>query len=195
MEYVEGKKGWVECIVGPMFAGKTEELMRRVKRMEYAHKKYLIFKPSIDTRYSISEIVSHNKKSLTAISISHGSDIRRHLKKDTQAIVIDEVQFFDESLIKYLLEYASMGIRVICGGLDRDFRGLAFKVTGEIMAISDSVTKLTAICSCCGKEATMTQRIIDGEPAHFNDPTILVGEMESYEARCRDCHKVIYEDQ
>ena len=195
MEYNEGKKGWVECIVGPMFAGKTEELMRRVKRMEYAHKHYMIFKPSIDTRYSINEIVSHNKKSLQAINISHGSDMKRHVKKDTQAIVIDEVQFFDESLIQYLMEFASKGYRVICGGLDRDFRGQAFKVTGEIMAISDSVTKLTAICSCCGKEATMTQRIIDGEPAHFNDPTILVGEMESYEARCRDCHKVIYDDQ
>ena len=195
MEYNEGKKGWVECIVGPMFAGKTEELMRLIKRMEYAHKKYLIFKPTIDTRYSITEIVTHNKKSLSAINISHGSDIKRHLKKDTQAIVIDEVQFFDESLIKYLQEYAAMGYRVICGGLDRDFRGLAFNVTGQIMAISDSVTKLTAICSCCGKEATMTQRIIDGEPAHFNDPTILVGEKDSYEARCRDCHKVIYEDQ
>ena len=195
MNYNEGKKGWVECIVGPMFAGKTEELMRRIKRMEYAHKNYLIFKPSIDTRYSITEIVSYNKKALTAISISHGSDIKRHLKKDTQAIVIDEVQFFDESLVKYLQEYADQGLRVICGGLDRDFRGKAFKVTGEIMAISDNLTKLTAICSCCGGEATMTQRIIDGEPAHFNDPTILVGEMESYEARCRDCHKVIYEDQ
>ena len=195
MEYNEGKKGWVECIVGPMFAGKTEELMRRVKRMEYAHKNYMIFKPSIDTRYSITEIVSHNKKALTAINISHGSDMKRHVKKDTQAIVIDEVQFFDETLIKYLMEFASQGYRVICGGLDRDFRGQAFKVTGEIMAISDSVTKLTAICSCCGKEATMTQRIIDGEPAHFNDPTILVGEMESYEARCRDCHKLIYDDQ
>ncbi len=195
MEYNEGKKGWVECIVGPMFAGKTEELMRRVKRMEYAHKNYMIFKPSIDTRYSINEIVSHNKKSLQAINISHGSDMKRHVKKDTQAIVIDEVQFFDETLIQYLMEFAKQGYRVICGGLDRDFRGQAFKVTGEIMAISDSVTKLTAICSCCGKEATMTQRIIDGEPAHFNDPTILVGEMESYEARCRDCHKVIYDDQ
>ena len=195
MEYNEGKKGWVECIVGPMFAGKTEELMRRVKRMEYAHKNYMIFKPSIDTRYSITEIVSHNKKALTAINISHGSDMKRHVKKDTQAIVIDEVQFFDESLVKYLLEFADLGYRVIVGGLDRDFRGQAFKVTGEIMAISDYVTKLTAICSVCGCEATMTQRIIDGEPAHYDDPTFLVGDMDSYEARCRDCHKVIYDKQ
>lgn len=195
MNYNECKKGWVECIVGPMFAGKTEELMRRIKRMEYAHKNYLIFKPSIDTRYSLTEIVTHNKKALKAINISHGSDIKRYLKKDTQAIVIDEVQFFDNSLVKYLLEFADQGYRVICGGLDRDFRGQAFKVTGEIMAISDSVVKLTAICSKCGKEATMTQRIIDGEPAHFNDPTILVGESDSYEARCRDCHEVIYDDE
>lgn len=195
MEYYVGKKGWVEVIVGPMFAGKTEELIRRVKRMDYAKKNYLIFKPAIDTRYSKTEIVSHNKKSLKAISISHGSDIKRHLKKDTQAVVIDELQFFDNSLLKYVKELADQGYRVICAGLDTDFRGEPFGVVGPILAISESVTKLTAICCVCGAEATKTQRIIEGQPAYYDDPTILVGEKESYEARCRCCHQVLYRNE
>ena len=178
-----------------MFAGKTEELIRRVKRMDYAHKSYVIFKPYIDDRYSESEIVSHNKKAMKAINIEHGSEIKRHLKKDTQAVVIDEAQFFDASLVKYVKELADSGYRVICAGLDTDFRGEAFGVIGPILAISEQVTKLTAICSCCGGEATKTQRIIDGKPAYYNDPVILVGEKESYEARCRDCHIVLFGDE
>ena len=195
MNYYEGKKGWVETIVGPMFAGKTEELIRRVKRMDYAHKKYIIFKPYIDDRYSTSEIVSHNKKAMKAINIEHGSEMKRHIKPDVQAVVIDEAQFFDASLVKYVKELADQGYRVICAGLDTDFRGEAFGVIGPIMAISEQVTKLTAICSCCGGEATKTQRIIDGKPAYYDDPVILVGEKESYEARCRDCHVVLFSDE
>ena len=194
MNYYEGKRGWVEAIVGPMFAGKTEELIRRVKRMDYAKKHYMIFKPAIDNRYSTTEIVSHNKKALQAISISHGSDIRRHLKKETQAIVIDEVQFFDESLVKYIMEFAEDGYRVICAGLDTDFRGEPFGIVGPILAISEQVTKLTAICSVCGENATRTQRIIDGKPAYYDDPIILVGANDSYEARCRCCHKVLHRE-
>ncbi|HIT43251.1 TPA: thymidine kinase [Candidatus Avacholeplasma faecigallinarum] len=191
MNYYDSKKGWIEVIAGPMFAGKTEELIRRVKRMEYAKKNYMIFKPAIDTRYSKNEVVSHNKKTLNAISISHGSDIKRHLKDDTQAIVIDEVQFFDESLLKYVMDFADNGYRVICAGLDTDFRGEPFGVVGPLMAVSESVTKLTAICCVCGEEATRTQRIIDGKPAFYDDPIILVGANDSYEARCRCCHQVI----
>lgn len=195
MEYNEGKKGWVEVICGPMFAGKTEELIRRVKRMEYAHKNYMIFKPAIDNRYSESEIVSHNKKSLKAINISHGSDIKRHLKENTQAIVIDEVQFFDASMLKYVMEFAKLGYRVICAGLDTDFRGEPFGVIGQIMAVAENVTKLTAICDVCGDVATKTQRIIDGKPAFYNDPTILVGANDSYCARCRNHHIVLIDDE
>ena len=191
MKYYKDKKGWVETIVGPMFAGKTEELIRRVKRIEYAKKSYIVFKPIIDTRYSKNEIVSHDKKSLPAICIRHGSDMKRHLKKDTQAIIIDEIQFFDASMVKYVKELADEGYRVICAGLDTDFRGEPFGVVGPIMAISEKITKLTAICSVCGEEATRTQRIIDGQPAYYNDPIILVGEKESYEARCRCCHIVL----
>ncbi len=195
MEYYEGKKGWVEVICGPMFAGKTEELIRRVKRMDYAHKKYVIFKPVIDNRYSETEVVSHNKKAVEAICIQHGSDMKRHLKKNIQAVVIDEVQFFDESMLKYVMELADKGYRVICAGLDTDFRGEPFGVIGSLMAIAESVTKLTAICSKCGAEATRTQRIIDGEPAYYDDPVVLVGANEAYEARCRCCHEVLFRDK
>lgn len=195
MNYYEGKKGWVEVISGPMFAGKTEELIRRVKRMEYAKKNYLIFKPAIDIRYSKTEVVSHNKKTVKAISISHGSDIKRHLKSNTQAVVIDEVQFFDDSLLHYVKELADEGYRVICAGLDTDFRGEPFGVIGPIMALAEQVTKLTAICCVCGAEATKTQRIIDGKPAFYDDPTILVGANDSYEARCKCCHEVLFSDK
>lgn len=193
--YYIDKKGWVEVITGPMFAGKTEELIRRVKRMEYAKKNYLVFKPAIDVRYSSNEVVSHNKKSVNAINISHGSDIKRYLKRDTQAIVIDEVQFFDDSLVKYVQELAGAGLRVICAGLDTDFRGEPFGIVGPLMAVAEQVTKLTAICSECGTDATRTQRIIDGKPAYYDDPTILVGANDSYEARCRCCHEVLFRDK
>lgn len=195
MKYYADKKGWVEVITGPMFAGKTEELIRRVKRMEYAKKQYMIFKPAKDTRYSKTEVVSHNKKSVKAINISHGSDIKRHLKDTTQAIIIDEVQFFDESLLKYVQEFAEAGYRVICAGLDTDFRGEPFGVIAPLLAIAENITKLTAICSVCGNEATKTQRIIDGVAAFYDDPTILVGANDSYEARCRCCHEVLFRDK
>lgn len=191
MQYYEGQKGWVEAIVGPMFAGKTEELLRRIRRMEYAHKNYIVLKPKIDNRYSETQVVSHNKKGVEAICISHGSEIRKHLSDNTQAIVIDEVQFFDHTFIKYIMELADEGYRIICGGLDTDFRGEPFGVIGSILAISEDVTKLTAICQVCGKDATRSQRLINGKPAYYDDSIILVGEKESYEARCRLCHQVL----
>lgn len=191
MNYYENEKGWIECIVGPMFAGKTEELIRRVKRMEYAKKKYQIFKPSIDNRYSIGEIVSHNKKAMQAINIDKSSEIRKHLKPETQAIVIDEVQFFDDNILEEIKKFAEEGYRVICGGLDTDFRGEPFGLIAPLLAMAEEVLKLTAICTCCGNLATKTQRIINGKPAYYDDPIILVGEKESYEARCRNCHIVL----
>ena len=191
MNYYEGKKGWVEVITGPMFAGKTEELIRRVKRMDYAKKNYVIFKPVIDNRYSVDEVVSHSKKKASAINIQHGSEIRRNLKKNTQAIVIDEVQFFDESLIDYVQEFADEGYRVICAGLDTDFKAEPFIVTSKLLGIAEDITKLNAICMKCGGLATRTQRIIDGLPAYYDDPVILVGANDSYEARCRSCHEVL----
>ena len=192
MNYYEGKKGWIEVICGPMFAGKTEELIRRVTRMDYAKKKYQVFKPTIDNRYSETMVVSHSKKSKDAICITCADDLRKCLKPETQAIVIDEVQFFDKDMVDLVRALADEGIRVICAGLDTDFRALPFGIMADILAIAEEVTKLTAICVCCGEAATKTQRIINGKPAFFDDPIILVGEKESYEARCRNCQEVRY---
>ena len=190
MNYYVGKPGWIEVICGPMFAGKTEELIRRVIRMDYAKKNYVIFKPSIDNRYSESEVVSHNKRKVNAICVASSKEFDKYLTDEVEAVIIDEVQFFDEAVIEKAHELAEKGLRVICGGLDCDFRGVPFNIVAQLLARAEKVTKLTAICVCCGEEATKTQRIINGMPARYDDPIILVGEKESYESRCRKCHDV-----
>ncbi|MDE5715875.1 MAG: thymidine kinase [Anaeroplasmataceae bacterium] len=191
MRYYNDKPGWIEVICGPMFAGKTEELIRRVVRMDFAKKKYLIFKPTIDNRYSFCEVVSHSKRSAKAINISASKEIFDHIHEEIEAVIIDEVQFFDDDIIEICRNLANQGLRVICAGLDCDFRGNPFPVVANLLAMAESIHKLTAICVCCGMEATKTQRIINGKPAKYNDPTILVGEKESYEPRCRKCHVVL----
>jgi len=185
-------KGSLEVIVGPMFSGKTEEIINIAKKMDFANTHYKIFKPLIDTRYNPNEIVSHNKSHLPCIRISHGEEIKKHLDSNTQAIIIDEAQFFNETFYRDILKLIDEGYRIVISGLDMDFRGEPFKTVSYLLAIADKVTKLTAICSCCKKPAVMTQRIIDGKPAYYNDPLILIGEKDSYEPRCRNCHKVIY---
>ena len=190
MNYYVGKPGWIEVICGPMFAGKTEELIRRVIRMDYAKKKYIIFKPTIDNRYSESEVVSHNKRKVNAVCVTSSNEIDKYLTEDYEAVIIDEVQFFDDNVVDKAHELAEKGLRVIVGGLDTDFRGVPFDNVAQLLARAEKVTKLTAICVCCGDEATKTQRIINGMPAKFDDPIILVGEKESYESRCRKCHVV-----
>ena len=190
MNYYVGKPGWIEVICGPMFAGKTEELIRRVIRMDYAKKNYIIFKPSIDNRYSESEVVSHNKRKVNAICVSSSKEFDKYITDEVEAVIIDEVQFFDEDVVAKAHELAEKGLRVICGGLDSDFRGVPFNIVAQLLAMAEKVTKLTAICVCCGEEATKTQRIINGMPAKYDDPIILVGEKESYESRCRKCHVV-----
>lgn len=187
--------GWVEVICGPMYAGKTEELIRRITRMEYAKKNYLVFKPQIDDRYSIDEIASHSSRKSKAININNGNEIYQYIKEDTQAVVIDEIQFFDESMIKVIEDLAKRGLRVICAGLDLDFRGEPFGIIPSLLAIAEHVTKLSAICVVCGADATRTQRIINGKYAYYDDPIVLVGAKESYEARCRRCHKVLFHDK
>lgn len=182
--------GWIEVICGPMFAGKSEELLRRVNRLKYGKKKFLIFKPLIDNRYSESEVVSHNKKSESAINISKGTDVLKYITDDVDVVCIDEVQFLDDSIVDVCEQLANKGLRVICAGLDTDFKGDVFGPMGALLAKAEEVTKLTAICPCCGADATMTQRLIDGVPASKNDPIILVGAKESYEPRCRKCHKL-----
>lgn len=182
--------GSIEVICGPMFAGKSEELLRRINRLVYAKKKFLVFKPSIDNRYSETEVVSHNKKAYKAISVAKSAELLKYINKDLDAICIDEVQFFDQEIIQIVEQFASKGVRVICAGLDLDFKGDPFDIVSNLLARAEYVTKLTAICCVCGKEATRTQRLINGEPASKNDPIVLVGASESYEARCRHHHIV-----
>jgi thymidine kinase len=184
-------KGFIEVVCGPMFAGKTEELIRRIKRLEYAKQSVLVFKPKIDNRYDAKqEIVSHNLSKKPSIVVESSDEIYQYLNKDIDAVVIDEAQFFDSGIIKVAEKLADRGVRVIIGGLDRDFRGEPFGPMPELLARAEFVTKLTAICVKSGLPATRTQRIINGKPADFNDPTILVGAQESYEPRARQFHEV-----
>lgn len=186
------KEGWIEVITGSMFAGKTEELIRRIKRIEFAKKEIIVFKPKIDDRYSNDEVVSHNDKRAKSINVQSSKEIDEYLNNSCPyAIAIDEVQFFDKGIINVCEKYADMGVRVIVAGLDKDFRGEPFGVMPDFLARSEYVTKLTAICQVCGEPATRTQRLINGRPASFNDPIVLVGAKESYEPRCRHCHEVL----
>src|SRR5690554_117760 len=184
------KNGFIEVVCGPMFAGKTEELIRRIKRLEYAKQNVLVFKPKIDTRYDKDEIVSHNMSKKPSIIIDKSTEIIPYIKDDTDAVVIDEVQFFDHDIVQIAEDLADKGIRVIVGGLDRDFRGEPFGPMPDLLSRAEFVTKLTAICVKSGLPATRTQRIIDGKPANYKDPTILVGANESYEPRSRHYHEV-----
>ena len=184
------KEGWIEVITGCMFAGKTEEFLRRIRRLEYAKKNVLVFKPLLDTRYSSEEIVSHNNERTKSIGISKSNDILDYLDDDIYAVAIDEVQFLDRAVVSICEKMANQGIRVIVAGLDTDFRGEPFGVMPELMTRAEFVTKLNAICQVCGALATKTQRLIDAVPARYEDPIILVGAKEQYEARCRHCHEI-----
>lgn len=189
---LQPKDGSIEVICGSMFAGKTEELLRRVRRIEYAKKTVIVFKPGIDDRYSNNEVVSHNNHRTNSVQIKQAKEIYQHINPMMlpYAIAIDEVQFLDNEVIDVCEYYANHGVRVIVAGLDKNFRGEPFGVMPELLARAEEVTKLTAICQVCGAPATRTQRIINGKPADYNDPIVLVGAKEQYEARCRHCHEV-----
>lgn len=188
--HLNQKDGWIEVITGPMFAGKTEELLRRVKRLEYAKKNIVVFKPLMDDRYAEDEVVSHNKNKTKSVNISAAKEIFDYIDKDTEVVAVDEIQFLDEEAVKIVEYLASLGIRVIVSGLDKEFRGEPFSFMPKLLAIAEYVTKLTAVCVKCGAPATRTQRIVNGKPAKYNDPIVMIGAEESYEARCRSCHKV-----
>jgi len=175
-----------------MFSGKTEELLRRLRRSEIAGKTVSVVKPSIDDRYSEGKIGSHNGGSREALVVDPESgDLEEVLTTiETDVLAIDEANFFENSLIGVVESLAESGKRVIVTGLDQNFRAEPFHPVPELMARADFVDKITAICVECGGRATRTQRLIDGEPAHESDPTILVGAEESYQARCRECHQV-----
>ena len=189
MEF-NSKLGWIEVICGPMFAGKSEELIRRIKRIEYAKKKVIVFKPIIDNRYSEDEVVSHNKRKTKCYNLASSKDVSKYITDDTYAVAFDEVQFMDEGIINVCQELADRGIRVICAGLDNDFKGEPFSIMPQLLCLAEDVTKLTAICNVCGSNATRTQRIVNGIPASYDDPIIIVGASEAYEPRCRHCHEV-----
>jgi thymidine kinase len=188
--YVMKQSGWIEVICGSMFSGKSEELIRRVRRALFAKQKIAVFKPKIDNRYSDEAVVSHNGTSFTATPISHSTEIFQHIDADTDVIAIDEVQFFDKDIVDVLQQLANSGYRVIAAGLDQDFRGEPFGEMPKIMAIAEQVTKLQAVCAVCGSPASRTQRLINGKPASYDDPVILVGASEAYEPRCRHHHEV-----
>ncbi|EGF85963.1 thymidine kinase [Gemella sanguinis] len=189
---VENRKfGWIECICGSMFSGKSEELLRRIKRGVIAKQKVLLFKPSIDNRYDENRVSTHNGNSYDSISIEKSSDILNFVKDTKYDIIgIDEIQFFDNDIVKIINKLADDGIRVIVAGLDMDFKAEPFHPMPEIMAISEMVTKLHAVCNKCGKEASRSQRLINGKPAKYDDPVVVIGASESYEARCRHCHEI-----
>ena len=192
--YQRYKDGWVEVISGCMFAGKTEELIRRIKVLEFAKKEIIVFKPTIDNRYSDTKVVSHAGSSVESHVISDPKQILEMVKPSTAVIAIDEVQFFDDSVCEVCNTLAKMGKRVMCAGLDTDFRGEPFGPMPKLITQAEFVTKLTAVCNVCGAPATRTQRMIDGRPANYDDPIVLVGASESYEARCRHCHEVLRHD-
>jgi thymidine kinase len=184
-------RGRVEVICGSMFSGKSEELIRRVRRAKIAKQKAQIFKPSIDNRYGSATVNSHDGRELTAIAVEKARDILDYLDEDTNVVAFDEAQFFDSDLTVLCHQLAEeRDVRVIVAGLDLDFRGEPFGPMPTLISQAEQVDKLHAICVICGDEASRTQRIINGKPAHYNDPIILIGATESYEARCRHCHEV-----
>ncbi len=187
-------KGRLEVICGPMFSGKTEELARRVRRHLIAGQKVKSFKPQIDNRYGgRSEIVSHVGTSVPAIRVdTHGGgteNIYRLSWADADVVAIDEVQFFDVSIVRNIKKLIEDGIIVIVSGLDQDYRQDPFGHMPELLAMADFIVKLKAVCNKCGQDATTTQRLINGDPAPYSGDTILVGAKDSYEARCRNCHE------
>ncbi len=188
--YQEFQKGWIEVVTGPMFAGKSEELIRRIRTLKYANKNIVCFKPSIDDRYSETSIASHAGGRYKAYPVQNVEQIKSHISKDVDVVAIDEIQFFGEDILPLLDELANSGIRVMCAGLDMDFRGEPFGIMPKLLAKAEFVTKLTASCKVCGEAATRTQRIIDGHPAYYEDPIVVVGASECYEARCRHHHQV-----
>lgn len=182
------KSGWLEIITGPMYCGKSEELIRRLRRVKIAKQKIKVFKPVLDNRYSKKDVVSHSGNSIEAVPVDHPEEILDRIDADIDVVGIDEAQFFHKDLIDICEGLADRGIRVILAGLDRDFRNQPFGPMPELMARAEYVDKLHAICIQCGEPASRTQRLIDGEPAAADDPVILVGAAEVYEARCRSCH-------
>lgn len=175
--------GFIEVICGGMFSGKTEELVRRIKRAQYGRLKVQVFKPSIDNRYSEDHVQSHDANKIPSIAVKEAKEILEKVEDNTRVVGIDEIQFFDDSIVDVCNKLAYRGVRVICAGLDMDFKGLPFGPIPKLMAVSESVTKLQAVCVVCGLPATRSQRLV-GDAS-----VVAVGASEMYEPRCRFCHE------
>jgi thymidine kinase len=188
--YSKPTGGWIEVVCGSMFSGKTEELIRRLRRAQIAKQKVQVFKPAIDTRFADREVTSHNGVQIEAIPVENAAQIYKMLAPDTTVVAVDEAQFFEDEVVSLCEDLADQGLRVIVAGLDMDFRGEPFGPMPALMARAEQVHKLQAICVECGGPASRTQRLIEGKPAAYGDPVILVGASEVYEARCRGCHEV-----
>lgn len=189
--HYQAQGGWIELICGSMFSGKTEELLRRIRRAEIARKKVQIFKPRLDHRYGLERVASHNGVARNdALVVDNAQQVLAMTAPETEVVAIDEVQFFDWTIADVCSELADRGCRVLIAGLDQDFRGEPFGPMPLLLALAERVDKFQAICVVCGTAASRTQRLIDGRPARYDDPIILVGGSERYEARCRSCHAV-----
>jgi thymidine kinase len=182
--------GSIEVITGSMFSGKTDELIRRLRRARIARQKVQVFKPAIDNRYRVDKVTSHAGNEFEALPVAGAEAIAMLVEPDTTVVAIDEAQFFDWHIAEVCQSLAGRGVRVIAAGLDMDFRGEPFGPMPLLMAQAEEVAKLQAICVVCGLAASRTQRLIDGRPASFDDPVVQVGGSEAYEARCREHHEV-----
>lgn len=183
--------GWIEVISGVMFSGKSEELLRRVRRALIARRRVQVFKSHLDDRYGgVYQISSHDGKHLEAIPVNTSLQISERIRPDTQVVAVDEAQFLDDGIVRVVNALADRGVRVIVAGTDMDFRGEPFGPIPQLLAVAELIDKLQAICVVCGDLATRNQRLIDGRAAPAEGPTIQVGGSESYEARCRRCHDV-----
>ena len=180
--------GWLEVVCGPMFSGKSEEMIRRLRRAEIAGQRVVIFKPRIDDRYDVEHVVSHAGARMRAVPVGTVAELSARASGH-DVVGIDEVQFFEESVVGTALGLADSGVRVVVAGLDQDFRRLPFGPMPQLLAHAEFVDKLQAVCHRCGGPATTTQRLVDGRPAPYAGETIVVGASEQYEARCRDCHE------
>jgi thymidine kinase len=192
------RPGWIEVIAGVMFSGKSEELLRRVRRAVIARKRVQLFKSHLDERYGgVQRISTHDGAQVDAVPVDSSAEIMRRVRPDTEVVAIDEAQFLDQGIVTVAGALADRGIRVVLAGLETDFRGEPFGAMPELLAVAEIVDKLHAICVVCGDPACRNQRLVDGQPARYDSPTILVGGSESYEARCRHCHRVpkVDEDQ
>jgi thymidine kinase len=182
--------GSVEVICGSMFSGKTDELIRRLRRATIARQKVQVFKPAVDIRYAVEKVTSHAGSEFAAIPVNQAADILGRLDKDTTVVGVDEAQFFGPEIVHIVSVLAERGIRVLVAGLDTDFRSEPFGSMPILMAQAEKVDKLQAICMTCGEPASRTQRLVNGKPANYHDPVVIVGASELYEARCRKHHEV-----